>query len=290
LKKMIYIFTRKYRQGTVFHRTFGRYLFVVLFIPVLLIGGCNHSQESEPLPSVDEILADYLAAQAEIGTYRSEMVMDTDISQGGSEGVSISSMSSLKSAVDTAGERFRLEIETTATASNNKSEYSVEIILIGDTLYVEENDSWTSKILNDDEKQSVWQQQTGLLSTGSLDDILESSAFRPVTIEERDGIACYRLDATPDTETFGRMLQSQLNQDAGNITADPAEIAGMFRDISVIYFIDRATCNLAAYEISASIASETPGREISGYIKNNGRFFDYGEAVEIEPPPVRGES
>lgn len=268
----------------------SRFILIALFLTVLvaIATGCN-MPVAEKTPSAAEIVTNCIAAQKQANTYRCEIRIDTDVQASGTQSERLTMSALVKGTIDLLARKMKMDTDTSVTLAGKKSTARVALFVIEDTLYLNEDTptsdaQWTARKLTDAQSQAVWTEQTGQLSGGKYTDILANSQFQLVTVEERNGVASYQLQVTPDMQTFSNLLQEQLSQSMSDAGALPTDVANMFQNVNITYWVARDSYNLIEYRISAGIATEVQGKKMQGQMNLNGRFYDYGAKLAIEPP------
>ena len=111
-------------------------------------------------------------------------------------------------------------------------------------------------------------------------DMLEACHLEQLSMGEADGVPCYLLEGSLDTQEFPELLQQVI----GSGQALPFDVPEMFQNCEVSFWVAQDTYNLIKEEMTAVISMELEGVKVEGDMETTNRYYDHGKEVSIELP------
>jgi len=225
---------------------------------------------------VDELVANSLAAQAGIMTYRLDL-STMSYQYSGGEGLLQEFTQSIDASavVDQANHEMDMDITMTVAATGQATETTqMRVFLVGDYLYVGtassgQDWSWTKKVM----PLGYWDEQEAL---GQQLELLEGSQRKILREENVDGVDCYVLQLTPDLDQLWSVMTQSWTDDMGDVT-NPREL---IKSCSVTQWVAKDTSLLAKAVVQMNL-------DLTSYdmvLLTEARVHDYNEPVSINLP------
>lgn len=245
------------------------------------------SVDEEALPTIDEVIANAVAALEELNTWRCEQSTYMDMVVSGPEepeDVHITTSMSGKGTIDVPDREMESDMTTTIVALGEETETRQIMYFVEDTVYMREDmpdmeGEWVKQALSSAEVDLVWETIVRGLSAGA--DMLEAGHYEQLSMGEVNGVPCYMLEGSIDEQEFSKLFQKLT----GTTQALPFDVSEMFQDCRVSFWVAKNTGNLIKEKMTATISLEVEGVKIEGYMEGVSRYYDHGKEVSIELPP-----
>ncbi len=268
---------------------------VVAIVAVAMCAGCIEEERM----STAEIKEMVLATAENTDTYKFDMDMTqkTLISNETDE-TEMTMTSTGKGAVDNINKKMKMEMtmELPEGAPQETMEMTMEMYFINNAMYMkmdrgipEMPAQWTKTEM----PEEYWESQNRI---GQQMELLNVSEVELLEDEEVNGVDCYVLNITIDTEKYGEILMKQ--EGLGELMQslrqnDSFDIGEMIKEMSLKYWIAKDTKFPMKTEMQMEmvISSEDlniPETEAGFTMTSNQRtnivFYDYNKPVTIELP------
>jgi hypothetical protein len=266
----------------------GRKIAAISLVLVMVLSFAACAKE----PSTQEIIDGTIQSMYQVNTYQFEMDMTMDMT-GEAEGEAFEMTMTMDSsgAIDNTSRRMRIEMLMDMTMpEEDDTELDMEMYLIGNTAYIladipDMGDTWMKSRV----PVGTWDE---MAQVEPQIELLESAEVKLIGSEKVRGVDCYVLQVTPDLQKLWQIAMQQQNMTGGEALDIPEEaIQGLFRSISVRYWIEKDTYYLARSEMEMSLEI-TP--EDMGYPEEEGIVimdmyltllaYNYNETVSIVVP------
>lgn len=247
------------------------------------------SAEEEAMPTIDEVITNAVVALEELTTWRCEQSMHMDMEDSGTEDGHIIISMSGKGTIDLPDREMESDITTSAVTLGKETKTQQIIYFIEDMVYMRTDIpdmevQWVKQTLSGDEVDLVWEILVRGLSAAA--DMLEAGHYEQLSMGEADGVPCYLLEGSLDTQEFSKLFQ----EITGSTQVLPFDVSEMFQDCKVSFWVAKDTYNLIQEKMTATISMEVEDVKIEGDWDVTSRYYDHGMEISIELPPEAAEA
>ena len=264
-------------------------LSLVLILAFAFVGCAEEELTQE---EVDQIVANAVAASAEVDSYKFDMNMPMTTIEviGGAQPGEMAMAVDGAWVVDNASQEMQMTMNMTMDIpGQGEQEMAMETYLVGEWMYMKMSmdEQWMKMQLTEEmwETQSQIDQQVELLETATEVNYLRS--------ENVDGTACYIMEIVPSMEALGNLLSQRLGMIPGMEGIDfPVDLASLFKEMSFKQWIAKdsyLTMKSGAHmlmEMSPGDVGAT-GEDFEKMTMSMDmvtEVYDYNQAVSIELP------
>jgi hypothetical protein len=222
--------------------------------------------------------------------------LDMDISmamtlEGGDEPGEIAMVGDGTGVIDMASEEMHMAMNMSMDIPElGEQEMGTEVYLVGEWMYTSVNvlemgEQWIKMKLSEEiwQQQSQIKQQIELLKTAVTVDYLGSEVV--------NGTDCYVFEVVPTVEALGELL-SQQAYGMGGMDLGQLNLADLFKEMSIKYFIAKDSYQVTKAEVAAVMemrpadvgATEADFEKMTIDMNTGTRFYDYNQPVSIDLP------
>jgi hypothetical protein len=225
----------------------------------------------------DEVVANLLAAQAGITTYKLDLsTWSYQYSTGEGLIQELTLSMDASAAVDRTQQQMEMDMTVSVAATGHDTETThTRVFLLGDCLYTgtassSQEWSWTRQAMPSgywDEQEAVDQQLR----------LLEGSRRKIRRDENVDGVDCHVLELTPDLDQLWSIMTQSWMVEMSNVT-NPKDV---IKDCSVTQWVAKDTSLLSkgVLQMNLHLGSDNMVTTLEF------QFHDYNEPVSINLPP-----
>ena len=271
----------------------------ILAISLLLVMVLSFTACGEELPTAQEIVDGAVRALDDVTSYQFEMTTTMDVS-GESEGEAFEGATATDQSgtLDLANRQMHTftTMNTVGTGTYGMDR-TQETYIIDDMVYTMTVDTPDSEPswMKSEMPAELWEQMNQIKPQI---EILGTSAVEIVGSEQLDGVDCYVLESTPDTEQLWQLFMQQMGT-ASDMAPDITMrvLDEMCENYSAKQWIAKDSYFLMKVEVEISMEL-TP--EIMGSPEEEGEaavairiimlVYDYNQPVSIELPPEAEEA
>jgi hypothetical protein len=265
-------------------------LSLVLILAFAFVGCAEEEVTQE---EVDQIVANAVAAGAEVDSYKFDMNMPMTTMEviGGAQPGEMAMAFDGAGVVDNASQEMQMTMNMTMDIpEQGEQEMAMETYLVGEWMYMKMSmdEQWMKMQLTEEmwEPQSQIDQQVELLETATEVNYLRS--------ENVDGTACYIMEIVPSMEALGNLLSQWLGMipDMEGIDFSELDLASLFKEMSFKQWI--AKDSYLTMKSGAHMLMEmSPGdvgatgedfEKMTMSMDTVTELYDYNQAVSIELP------
>jgi hypothetical protein len=265
-------------------------LSLVLILAFAFVGCAEEELTQE---EVDQIVANAVAASAEVDSYKFDMNMPMTTMEviGGAQPGEMAMAVDGAGVVDNASQEMQMTMNMTMDIpEQGEQEMAMETYLVGEWMYMKMSmdEQWMKMQLTEEmwEPQSQIDQQVELLETATEVNYLRS--------ENVDGTACYIMEIVPSMEALGNSLSQRLGMIPGmeGIDFSELDLASLFKEMSFKQWI--AKDSYLTMKSGAHMLMEmSPGdvgatgedfEKMTMSMDTVTELYDYNQAVSIELP------
>jgi hypothetical protein len=256
-------------------RMFGK---AGMLVSVLVLVGLTASScgGGAPEVNVDEVIANSLAAQAGVTTYKLEMSsMEYTYGQSGILTVETTVSIDTSATVDLTNEEMEIDMTMTIAATGQDTVTTqMRVFSVGDYLYTgtassSQDWSWTKEPV----PSGYWDDQESL---GQQLQFLEGSHRRILREENIDGVDCFVLQLTPDLDQLWSVMTQSWTGEMNNVT-NPIDV---IKGCSVTWWVAKDTSLLAKGVVQMNLDLTSDDMVVLVEMK----FHDYNEPISINLP------
>ena len=264
-------------------------LVVILVFAFVGCAGKKPAQGELTREELDRIIADAVAAIAEVDTFKFDMNVSMAMEViGGAEVGEMTLVADSAGTVNNANKEMQMSVSMAAEMlGEGREDMVMEFYIVGGWMYTKMDvpgvgERWARAGLTEEawKTQSQMSQQIEFLETAEEVKLLGEESVR--------GTACYVVEMVPSKEALGDLMSQQaFGMDLGDLA-----LADLFKEIYVTEWIARDNCFLMKSEID--VLMDISAKDIGATEEDFGTMtmdvnmefaaYDYNEPVSIELP------